>query len=408
MLRFARPVLTRALLAGVAVALLAPVVVGVTALDEAKRRKALNRPLTKPPAVETLLTDPAGALGQTTDYLADRTGGVVSAGRLLARTRYHLLQDPGAQVLARDGNMVFLLNHNANRPNEMNAVRRACRVLNPGNKWVDRLIGRIRTVRKGLDAPGRRFGLLAMVSKPVLYHGRLPAKVPRGLRERCRRSRDDLTWANLVRDALAREGVPFVYPMAELMAARGERSFYPAGNFHSDGAASHVAAFALLNAMEPEAFVPGSLGYKEVERRADLGTFLPFERYHIIHEPLYGARRALHDRPTQKAMIARYPALAQTLAYRTRPGKGPRLGRRALVIGNSFGRWITRHLAVAFDETFYINTNGITRAGARQLFTTIVPEYDPDTILFVYHDAGLKHDQGAWLRLSRAASPPGE
>ena len=63
--------------------------------------------------------------------------------------------------------------------------------------------------------------------------------------------------------------------------------------------------------------------------------------------------------------------------------------RRALVLSNSFGVYVTRHLAPGFSELYHVNINHLTAEEAGPFLTTIVDEVRPTDLLYIVHDAGL-------------------
>lgn len=400
MQRFSRPLLCRALLIGAATLLAVPVGVGLATVDADQRARALNRPLTPLPRAGAVLSDPFGAARQLTEYAADRSLGLLGSARGLAAFRYEVLGDAGAANTVRNGNLVFVADHDLFGARQNRAIRQSC--TDPGEGGLGaRMIARGARLAEAAGAPARKVGILIVPSKPVLYADRLPAAVPAALRARCARARVETGWAEAWRAEAAARGHVMAYPLAAFEAARDRPHFYPPENFHTEGAAAHLAAWSMLDRLYPGEFPPGSVPFETVRGVADMRSVYLYDRAIALREPQYGARTPRRDPATEARLRERYPNIRTFFAWRNR---GAGTGRRALVIGNSFSQHVTPDLAVGFDETVLVFTNRLTPKGAAGIFRWLIPQWNPDAVIFVHHEAAHK---GTGLSRLMAGLEPG-
>ncbi|GMG83471.1 hypothetical protein LNKW23_26840 [Paralimibaculum aggregatum] len=395
--------------AGLLVALLlaAPVAIGLLTTEPERRSRQLKRVLAPLPAAADWAGNPHAALGGLADFAADRIAGLLAASRGLAMLRHEVFADPAALNVVRNGDFIFVVDHYlVDGRRDFRALRNSCRLGGHGEPWITALAGRVGALARGVAAPGRRIGFLAVPTKPVLYWDRLPPSVPPELRRACRRSAERQPWAAALHDLARAEGFAFDYPLERLAKHRDEADFYPPGNFHTEGMSAHLATWSLLAQLYPGEYRPGAPGYRTRTGTADMKDFLLYSREIVFRQPRYGRRDAHRDADAEAALIARHPDIPRLQVYRRVPAAigGDHSGppRRGLVIGNSFAVHTVADLAPGFTETILLPTNFMAPATAQRLFAEIIPALAPDAIVFVFHDAGFKRERNAIERLADA------
>ncbi|MEO0620799.1 MAG: hypothetical protein AAF183_01095 [Pseudomonadota bacterium] len=386
MQRFSKPFLTRALLVGAAVLLAAPVVAGIALTDPEERTRKLNRPLAELPTLEDATSAPWDALGTVARYAADRSLGVLSSALWLTTFRYEVLRDPGVDNTVRNGSLVFLADHEIGGERIFRAIQKSC--ADPrADGLAERMMAEAARLAAASGAPERKVGVLMVPTKPVLYADRLPPSVPAAYRQACMTARAETSWIDLWEQDAEAHGYAMTYPLHAFEADRDTPHFYPPENFHTSGAAAHVAAWSLLNRLYPGEYEPGAPGYRLKTGKADMRSIYLRYRQIPLLEPKYGPKRPKRAPMEEAALKKQHPEIPRFQVWRSNEQK---LGRRALVVGNSFSLHIGRHVAPAFDETVLVYTNGLKRPGAQRLFAEIIPDLDPGAVIFIHHDAGQK------------------
>ncbi|MEM9144586.1 MAG: hypothetical protein AAGC57_00205 [Pseudomonadota bacterium] len=382
MQHFANPRICRSVMVGLAVALAVPIAAGFATIDPEKRARALNRPLAEWPTTEEARQDPIGVVGRLADMAADRSLGLLTSARWLNQLRYETLGDPGGANVVRNGDFVFLTDHDLNGRPDYRAIHASCAARDAERS--QEIIARAGVLADASGTPDRKSAILVVPSKPVLYADRLPVAVPADLRDACMEARADLQWAAQLRKTAAAQGFLAAYPFRAFDDKRDKPHFYPPENFHTAGWSAHFAAWFVLNRLYPGEFVPGSPGFGTVRAKADMPSVYLYDRDIQLRTPRYGKARATRDKADEADLQARYPEVLEFRVWRsTERGSG----RTAVVIGNSFSLYIAPHLAVGFDRLVLIYQNRLRVPGARRLYTEVIPEIDPDAVIYIHHDA---------------------
>lgn len=369
--------------------------------DTAKRSSQLGRPIAALPEADAIAADPRSAAHRVFDHLGDRAAGAMAAARILARVRFSALGDAGAANLVRNGRFLFLKTHAAESDRPFGAIEDACRPMGQDAAWPAEIARRFTVLARAAGAPGRRIGLLAVPTKPVLYWENLPRHVPAELRRSCASAGS--TWAAQAGAAAGAHGFAFAYPLAEMRELRGGPHFYPPENFHAAGEAAHFAAWTLLDRLYPGEFTPGRLGYRGHTARNDLGSALLFSLPIRLRSPNYGGLRAKPAPKVQARLRSRHP---QIRGMQVRQPQEPANPRRAVLIGNSFAEALLPDIAAGFQETVFVPTNSLSIQASHHLFAHLLPDLAPDAVLFVAHDGGIKRDRNALLRMVHAIETP--
>jgi hypothetical protein len=183
-------------------------------------------------------------------------------------------------------------------------------------------------------------------------------------------------------------GVPASYPLALFEQNRSDPAYYPAANFHAEGASAQDAAVSLLGQMYTEKIPWPQPSYTTREEQGDLEYILTFPRQIPKRIPDYGRHAALIDHPATTQLRDRNPAFRAALIYAT---ADPIIGGDAVIIGNSFARHAAPNFAPAFDKTTVFDMATATDQELAMMFTDVA--VDADTIIFVLQDTAAKY----WL-----------
>jgi hypothetical protein len=387
MMTLSSPWVIRTLVLLVVAGLLAPVAIGLWDVRPALLEHRHRRPLAQIPETAMILADPHAALKQGFGYLTDRAAGVFPSVGLLGRLRHETLGDAGAGTLVRNGPFVFLTDHAIGEGRNFKGMRMSCEEPSAGRDWLATLSQTTRDLHARLGTPTRRVSFVAIPSKPVVYADALPVQVPPDLRAACARAGAPGNALDRWVAEMTDEGIVAVHPLEPLRRLGAAPEFYPAGNFHAEGAGAHVAAWSLLNRLRPGEWEPGSVPMIPQIRKADLNNMLVYKRQIPMLVPDYGDKAVFRALKRIDDLRARYPMFPLVQVWR--PVDGTRRGR-ALVIANSFGNYLTEHIAPAFAETVLVYTNGITPEAIKVLMHGFMDEFAPHEVIFLFHDGSFK------------------
>ncbi len=377
----------RALLVLAAGLLAAPAAIGPRLSDDRALRAHLGRAPAPFAEAEAWSRAPVAAARATLAALSDRLPGRAAATRALGELRFFVLGDPPSDALIRADPLLF--NGAATADGRLRHVilRRACERADDDRPWEAELAANTRRLAEGLAAPGRRVAFLLVPGKPVLYADRLPPTVAPELRAACRRAMGPAGRLRAWEAEMRAEGLTALYPLDLMIAARDRPHMYPPENFHAEGMGAHLAAWALLAALDPAHPAPGSVPMRPRPARSDMGPLIGFALPMTLLEPDYGPRAPERDR-------AREQALGRLIEGR-RPGQWIRVWRNpdpeatgtALTLSNSFGFYVPQHLAPAYREVVAVVVNTLDAPRIATVHAQVLPAVAPDDVAVLVNDA---------------------
>ncbi|MEP5729530.1 MAG: hypothetical protein ABJL67_09140 [Sulfitobacter sp.] len=382
------PFLIRLIVALVAYVLFLPAIIGFKTLTHADILQQFNRPPTELPDLSQSLGNPPLAIQHAMRHLSERVGGVAYMTETLQKIRFNWFADPGAPLIARRGELVYLAAFDVTAP-VMSNIGFSCRVGDEGQlpTWLDLLIENTQVVTQHLAPVVDKVGYLIVPSKPVLYHDQLPKGTPTSIREKCANaatSGELEHWAATV----GQVDIPASYPLSLLTNNRDDPMYYPMGNFHAEGESAHDAATQLLRKIYPEHRVWPDIESQVVERAADLEFILTFPRILQFRVPNYGPHETQISDILTKQLRSQNAALKDVSIYTTNT---PIIGGNALIIGNSFAKHTAPDVAPYFDRTTLYDMSSSTDEELSYVFSTLAPE--ADVVLFIVQDTAAKY----WL-----------
>ncbi len=379
----------RFLLAAASVLLATPAVVGL--FYDAEMRSSFER--------RTLSEFPASAeteslrayFTQLDAYLNDHFGFAVEMNQLFRKIRYYVFQDdPTPNTTKGKDGFVFLNSHH--RGQRYGAFMHSCQ----GNK--DRAEERAASWSKTIkwhENRGYNVVLAVAPSKPVLYPDKLPHTVPQTIRAACAKYRHVENQMRQLQESAAAEGWKLYYPFEQMYSLRNDETYYPKENFHWRGKSTHLFAKGLFQVLGIE--VPPDHSAKPYLRQvpADMVGSLGFKRTITITDYNYDSYgiREFHNRPK---LVNKYYERARDFHKIT--SKNPLSQRTALLLSNSFGRNLAKHLAPGYARVIHVNTNHLQQEERKRFFTEFVDQIAPDDIIFVVHDAETRAGPGNRFR----------
>ncbi|MCP5055411.1 MAG: hypothetical protein GY937_01660 [bacterium] len=309
------------------------------------------------------------------DYLDDHVGFAFAANRLLRQVMFYGFgDDPVDDVRAGTQGFVYL----------NDGIEALC-APETEDARSDELAGKIDRVFGWLEARGYRVSLGVAVTKPGLYPEHLPQKVSAGTRAACEAYAASPIRPRLEAGIEPSSGRVFHYPFAEFMQRRNERAFFPKENFHWNGMSTHVFARGLLEKMGVPVSAEFGAGAQRIEARADLVMMGFFRRIEVWDFPY--AAQGLDYHPRNPEVVREYYERAR--GFSTWNSTDPLSDRSALLLTDSFGKPLARHLAPGFKKLVHVNLNHLQPREWKGFFTSFLDQLEFSDVIFLSHDSGL-------------------
>ncbi len=365
----------------VAILLSLPLILGGILSEGEKRSSLENRTLHAWPDSGTLLSHPRQFLSDFQEYLKDRMALIVPATQIYNRFLYSVMEVSPSKKLSINLPYVFLTRHGESQPPYYN-FRNVARLADSGA--VNNLETQLSLICRKTEAPGRQIVFAVVPSKPSVYPDRLPGDTPRDVVAACKRVHNGDHY--LKEGHVGDLGVKLIFPLKEMIKERYLPHFFPPEQFHVAGKSAHLVALKTLQALnieisdayraEPEL----ASKVNDLERALGFKTWLKYWKYD--YDNAFGMV-CEHSKPK---LVKKFHKRAQE--FKRFHCRLPMSDRKALVLGNSFGGPLSRHLAPGYKELVFVSFNGITfedMAG----FLEFINQYAPDDLIFIFHDGGL-------------------
>ncbi len=366
---------------GVAIVFSLPILLGLFTGGHKSRSSAENRALQPWPETRRCLSDPKAYLLDFQEYLKDRMRFVVAATTVYNRFLFDTLDISPSKRISINRPYLFFTRHGETQPPFYN--------LNNVGKLADaaameKLKENLELLRMEVAAPNRRIGFAIVPSKPAIYADRLPPDTPTDIRRNCQQV---MKGDHLLQPLeFGKMGLSLVYPLDDMVAQRDTPHFFPPEQFHIAGKSAHLMARKTIAAMGIEISddyaVTPVLSTKVIDLKRALGFEATLNYWDYDYSKKFGLKRE-EQRPQE---VKQYHTRASE--FRRFRCSYPMTQRRSLLIGNSFGGPLSFHLAPAYREMVFVSFNGITKADMAR-FREYIDVYDPDDIIFVFHDGGL-------------------
>ncbi|WP_321491550.1 hypothetical protein [uncultured Desulfobacter sp.] len=365
----------------IAILLSLPLIFGGLLAEGQKRSSLENRTLHVWPDAGELLARPQSYLSGFQEYLKDRMALIVPATRIYNHFLYAVLGVSPSKKLSINLPYVFLTRHGEAQPPYYN-FRNVARLADPDS--VDNLEKQLGLIYRKTACPGRQIAFLVVPSKPAVYPDRLPGDTPREIVTVCKRINSGDHY--LKKDHAGHWAVNLIFPLAEMIEKRDLPHFFPPEQFHVAGKSAHLVALKTLQALNikiPDAYrAEPELDTKinDLKRALGFETRIKFWRYD--YESAFGMV-CEHQKPDR---VKKFHKRAEE--FKRFQCLHPMTEKKALVLGNSFGGPVSRHLAPGYKELVFVSFNGITHDDMAR-FPEFINQYAPDDLIFVFHDGGL-------------------
>lgn len=365
-----------------AVLLSLPPLVGFST-DQTDRSRQEKRKLATLPAWQGWRELPAffDQLGLYTD---DHLGFTLPVNRFYRKLLFYGFSDsPVDYVTVGESGAIFLNSHVPDMQNDIFSM------LCLNGTDLERVTAVSRSLERifaALESRHYRPSLGIAVSKPVLYPDLLPAGVPESLRQACLSYGEKSNVPTLLSRTMREAGKAVFYPYRQFYRHRNEKAFYPKGNYHWHGESAHLFArdFLGLLGIAPDTDFARGRALKEVDTDIQaIGFKHPVMIWHYPYEQFGVTKKGVAKMPHLKKY---YQRAYDCALFET---ENPLSERRALVISNSFGAGVARHLAPGFRTLHQVNINSLQEKEYPAFFGEYIDLVHPTDIIFIYHEYNI-------------------
>jgi hypothetical protein len=297
--------------------------------------------------------------------------------RANTRLRFALFHEsPTRQTLFGRHGRLFLSGHDAAHPYSL--IRDICGVGVP-NAEVARAADHI-------DALLRKAGpdalFLSVPSAPALYVSELPPWLAR----QCQA-------APMAARVTAGRAPNVVYPIEALRAAMQDGAVVPRYNFHWSGRGARATAAMVA---EQVLGLPRVVDIPGVATMADsdlapMTPGLTLRDTVVVPDIAAGGIAYCYARPDCLPELGDITSVVDDYSRTVSPRAG---SRRLLLISDSFGSFIAPWFGAYFGEVRHISSNNFDRLSAAQmarLKQSLFAGYQPDRVIFLYHDGAITY-----------------
>jgi hypothetical protein len=314
-------------------------------------------------------------------FIDDHIGFARSMNKFYRQLQFYLFGDSPIPNVSVDGNgFVFVNAFSTNNPHLR--FEKTCR---PTPESVANARHNIERMFKATDSAELTLTYAVVPSKPLLYADRLPKTVPVAIRKSCRSLAREQSLAGQLASTFRHRPYQFHFPLAEMIKHRQEPAFYPPENFHANSLLNHLFADSLLRTMGIDPGPAFSEGAELQAIRADI-TMLGFKREALAWTYPYSSYQVDSQR-RQPQWIRTYFKSARDfgLFETTKPASD----RVALVLSNSFGKYLSPHIAPGFRKLHHISLNDIKLKEIQKGLSAVLARLKPSDLIILVHDGGV-------------------
>ena len=314
-------------------------------------------------------------------FINDHIGFAMPLNKFYRHTQFYLFGDsPIPNVSIGSDGFVFVNSASTLHPNQ-----RLVKTCKPANEAVARAGRHVRQMFDAVRGTELSLTFAVVPSKLLLYADRLPNTVPNELREACASLEPQLTLPGQLEKQFGEQQNLFYFPLTELARHRDAEAFYPPGNFHSNSMSNHLFAEDLLQKMGIEPGEGFSKGASLRSVRADI-KMLGFEREALVWSYPYDDY-VITSRRQQPKWIRKFFKHARD--FGTFETGNPASERVALVFSNSFGKYVTPHIAPGFRRLHHISLNDVKIKEMSGGLSEVIARLQPTDLIILVHDGGI-------------------
>jgi len=326
--------------------LLVPVL-GIPLQQEGAIEQLHYRTLRPWPKTDGALADPVRYLGAARNWLADRAYPIIAASMLSNKILYFVFDTPPQHrvTLGRDG-FLFVNGHSDDTVNEM--FDNLCVKAHSASSR-ERLQNSLAAFSKFARGHGIAVDVVIVPTTATLYGDYLPPSVPPAFLSACRqRAAGDSPLLQIPKQ----DGMNFLYPFAQMKAARGDDAFYPKANWHASGLSLKVVRDAYLAQLGVADAVDEQLvrGTGPSEILASFGIAAQRPIYFVRNDHVRRDQDRLGVLVRAIADLYPHPSFAAHYFVNARPV----VPESVLMVSDSFGDFASEVFAGAFKTTFQV------------------------------------------------------
>lgn len=318
-------------------------------------------------------------------FIDDHMGFATPLNQAYRKLQFYVFGDsPVANVSVGDEGFVFLNSHSVSRPHT--AISKLC--LRNASQ-ISKTAKAMDTFASIIDRQGATMTYAVVPSKPLLYPDRLPYTTPARFREACLSIDPLQSAAGQLRERAQGADYRVYFPFSELAAMRDEPAFYPPENFHSASRINHEFARGLLHELDIDVGRAYSKDAYLGVIRADM-DLLGFRRDADAWIYPYADYETVFSHREPSWVVRHYPRARD---FGTFVSANPASTRSALLLSNSFGKYVAPHLAPGFKSLHHINLNALRKTEAEAFLRQVLAQIQPDDVIYLVHDGGIPSAQ---------------
>jgi hypothetical protein len=380
----------RALTLLLALCLLVPTI-GIAFQNDAVLEKFHNRTLKPWPDAAGFRSDPVKTIAAAEGWVADRVFPIEQVTHLQKTLSFLILRTaPEPRItLGKEGH-IFL--NGGDNQHLYHLFQTTC--ADPHSADAAR---KLQAELAAWPAIGLERGVaIDVVVVPVaasIYGDMLPPTVPDEYRKAClqRTSGESRLLSIEV------PGTTFVYPLREMLAARGDDAFYPRGNWHPTGLSLKVVRDAYLSRIHATGSVDETLerGSEPAEllMQYDIRLGEPTYAIHNPHITADSARAA----EIRKAVLEFFPAKQDVVTHVFTNTK-PVVDQAVLMISDSYGDLSAEAFAGGFAKVVHVNANFMLDGRGLKLIDRVRGMEPVQRVLLLMQEGNVQAKLAEWAR----------
>ncbi|MEM7620080.1 MAG: hypothetical protein AAF228_06400 [Pseudomonadota bacterium] len=319
--------------------------------DEGPISQFFNKRLAAFPQTSLLITNPKSYFLDLQSWFNDRVGFNTASVALYRKFHFHILDQSSYNYISKRGNFIF---YHGTKEKPFRFIVADCpEKYNSHSDYytIERIYKRI---SKSLEKYSARFRVVIIPTKTMIFANHLPRRIPKYLQLRCSAQISDKDFRKHLSETLDHTDV--FYPIDIFREKRNDETFYPSFSYHLHGSGARFIAEAYFKHYGIQYSKSGHK-FKRKTIRTDL-VFL--KGYNLEHETEvhdYSPLLTLNpkkDEYTQTLFeLIKYSPKVEDYMYIT--NRTLKNGRRALLLSNSFGKPVRKHLALGYENLMHVN-----------------------------------------------------
>ncbi|MCW6509735.1 hypothetical protein [Lichenifustis flavocetrariae] len=361
--------------------------IGIYWQDRGYLEQFHNRTLTAIPQSSLFWSDPAQYSSQVQKWLSDRIFPIVGVSHFQKAFLLDVLNTaPQRRVTMGADGFIFLNGSDDDHLN--NIFENVC--IHAHSEEVDAAFqNSLPAISSFAQARQIPIDVIVVPTLETLYGDRLPLSVPPRYRRACSdRARGSSPLSRIEAPANMR----YVYPVAQMRAARDDGAFFPKANWHADGLSLKVVRDAYLRALGISGDVPEKLDL--TRKPAELLLSYGITRYRPVYQISNANVRS--DEQAAKALAADISSLFDTPRIVTHVFENSKAidPDRLLLVSDSFGDLGAKVFAGGFSKLIHVTSNDMKSQTIGELLTRVKQRFPYDRVAFLIQEGNTDRIAG--------------